>query len=64
MTKVIVLKSNDAESLAQIINAYFMRISGHDAKILSIVHDGKQYSAFINTEMTEPDNANVATKES
>lgn len=54
MTEIVTLKAKTADALASMINMYFMRLTGREAKIISICFDGKQFVAFINVDIERP----------
>lgn len=50
MSKIVVLTAKNADTLADLINQFFVQIAGREARIINIVPDGNKLSAFINVE--------------
>lgn len=54
MNRIMVLKAKNADKLEELLNNFFVQIQGLDARIISIVKDGKNIVAFINVEAKTP----------
>lgn len=60
MNKVITLSHKNSEGLTQLINEVTYKAAGEEVRIISILHDGKKFVAFINIMMPDAEKAKLA----